>query len=174
MDENQTEFCNLFLQCAGPIVRHLAEVSTLSESLQREPVSRDWPLVLLEDPLQCPEMIDQQGTTDLTALAPSSEGTSFPVPYCSRVAAEKFAHRRSLSPEAPGVAGVSVKPPEGTEEDRAPHTEVCTSLPQGGLHSGSWRWCCQDRLAEDLLDKITVRRSVFCFEDPGRECHPAP
>ncbi len=137
MDENRTEFCNLSLQCAGPIVRHLAEVSTLPESLLREPVSRDWPLVSLEEPLRCPEADDRQGTTDLTALVPSSEGASFPVPYRRPAATGKFALGNPLSPEAPGVAGVSVKLPEGTEEDRAPYTEVCTSPPQGCLSSGS-------------------------------------
>ncbi len=93
--------------------------------------------MLLEEPLRCPEAVDRQGMTDLTALAPSSEGTSFPVPYLKRAAAEKFARRSSLSPEAPGVAGVSVLPLEDTEEDRAPYSEVCTSSPQGGLPSGS-------------------------------------
>ncbi len=87
-------------------MRHLAEVSMLSESLLRETVSRDWPLVSLEEPLQCPEADDWQGTTNLTALAPSTEGTSFPVPYRHQAAAGKFTHLSPLNPEAPGVAGV--------------------------------------------------------------------
>ncbi len=40
-------FCSLFLQSAGPIETHSAEVSTLPDAL-REPVSRDRPLVYSE------------------------------------------------------------------------------------------------------------------------------
>lgn len=78
-----------------------------------------------------------QGTTNLTGLVLSSEGMSFPVPYRCQAAAGKYVHQSSLSPVALGVVGVSVKPPEDTEEDRAPYTEVCTSPPQSGLPSGS-------------------------------------
>ncbi len=39
---------SVVLQCAWPIETHLAVVSTLPNSLPREPVSWDWPLVYLE------------------------------------------------------------------------------------------------------------------------------
>uniref|UniRef100_A0A673G088 Alpha-mannosidase n=1 Tax=Sinocyclocheilus rhinocerous TaxID=307959 RepID=A0A673G088_9TELE len=58
-----------------------------------------------------------EGTTDPTAVAPSLEGASSPVPYRCRAAAGNFARRSSLSPEAPRVAGVSISLREGTEED---------------------------------------------------------
>ncbi len=66
--EHRTECDNLFLQFAGPIETHLAVVSTLLNSLLREPVSRDWSLVCLELLARCPEAEDRQGTAELTAL----------------------------------------------------------------------------------------------------------
>lgn len=58
-------------------MRHLAKVSTLSESVLWEPASRGW----LEKSLLCPEVDDWQGTTDLMALVPSFERTSIPLLY---------------------------------------------------------------------------------------------
>ncbi len=44
------------LQWAWPIETHLAVVSMLPNSLLREPVSQDWPLVYLELQARCPEV----------------------------------------------------------------------------------------------------------------------
>ncbi len=68
---------SLVLQCAGPIETHLAVVSTLPNSLLREPVSRDWPLVRLELLARCPEAEDRQGTAALAALETSQLASQF-------------------------------------------------------------------------------------------------
>jgi len=63
------------------------------------------------------------------------EGTSILVPYHWRAASENNAHWRLLCNEAPELAGLTERPSEGTEDDQAPYTEMCTSPPQGGLPS---------------------------------------
>ncbi len=55
----------------------LAVVSTLPNSLLREPVSRDWPLVRLELLARCPEAEDRQGTAALAALETSQLASQF-------------------------------------------------------------------------------------------------
>ncbi|XDV39254.1 hypothetical protein PO909_008518 [Leuciscus waleckii] len=57
----------------GPTEKYVAVVSTLPEILLGEPVSRDWPLDLVEQSLWCPEAANRQGTTELTVLRLSSE-----------------------------------------------------------------------------------------------------
>ncbi len=47
---------------------HLAAVSMLPNSLLREPVSQDWPLVYLELLARCPGAEDRQGPAALAAL----------------------------------------------------------------------------------------------------------
>lgn len=99
--------------------------------------------MLLEEPARCPEADDRQGMTDLTAVAPSLEGKSSPVPYRPQAAAGNFTHRSSLSPLSPlspelsRVAGVSTSLRVGTEEDWATYTEVSDFPPQVELPSGA-------------------------------------
>ncbi len=50
---------SLLLQWVWPIETHLAVVSMLPNSLLREPVSQDWPLVYLELQARCPEVEDR-------------------------------------------------------------------------------------------------------------------
>ncbi len=88
--------------------------------------------------------------------------------------AERNTRWRSLCPEAPGVAGVTERSPEGTEERRAPYTEVCTALPQRALPSDVLGHKRQDLLAEAFLLKMTVLRYVISFEDFDLECPPPP
>ncbi len=59
---------SLVLQCAWSIETHLAVVPTLPNSLLREPVSQDWPLVYLELLVRYPEAGDRQEMADLAAL----------------------------------------------------------------------------------------------------------
>ncbi len=70
-----------------------------------------------------------------------------------------------MCPEAPGVAGVTKRSPEGNEERRAPYTEVSTALPQRDLSSDILGRKHQDLLAKAFLLKMTVLRSVISFED---------
>ncbi len=65
---------SLVLQCAWPIETHLAVVSMLPNSLLREPVSQDWPLVYLELLARCPDVEDWQGTAALAALETLKRG----------------------------------------------------------------------------------------------------
>ncbi len=58
--------CSITRACWG--ATNVAVVSTLPNSLLREPVSQDWPLVYLELLAQCPEAEDRQGTAALAAL----------------------------------------------------------------------------------------------------------
>ncbi len=64
---------------------------SLCERGLREPVSRDWPLVYLEQLFQCPEVEDWQGTTELSALETSLEVASLPEPLCFWADAERWA-----------------------------------------------------------------------------------
>ncbi len=114
----RTESCTLSLQCAGPIEIHLAEASTLPENVLREPVYRDWPLVCFELLAWCNGVEDLQGTADLAVLNTFLEVASLSGPLHFRAEGERKTRWRS---------------PEGTEERRAPYTEVCTALPQRGL-----------------------------------------
>ncbi len=57
------------------------------------------------------------------------EVASLSGPLRFRAEAERRTRWRSLCPEAPRVAGVTERSPEGTEERRAPYSEVCTALP---------------------------------------------
>ncbi len=66
----------------------------LSNSLLREPVSRDWPLVCLELLAWCPEAEDRQGTA---ALETPQGAASLSVPLRFQAEAEK----RSLETAAP-------------------------------------------------------------------------
>ncbi len=123
----------LSLQFAGPIETHLAEASMLPENLLRGPVSRDWLLVCFELLARCPEAEDQQGTADLAVLNTFFEVASLSGLLRFRAEAEIETRWRLLCPEAPRVAGETELSLEGTEERRAPYTEVCTALPQRGL-----------------------------------------
>ncbi len=120
---------SLILQCAGPMETHLAVVSTLPNSLLREPVSQDWPLVCLELLARCPEAEDRQGTAALAALKTPEGVASLSVPLLFQ--AEKRSAR--WRPPRPGtLAGLADRSPEGTEERRAPCDAVYTALPQRG------------------------------------------
>ncbi len=97
--ERQTERNSANLQCAGPIKTHLAVVSMLPNSLLREPVSRDWPLVCLELLALCPEAEDQQGMAALAALETPEGAASLSVPLCFRAeATERSSRWRPLRP----------------------------------------------------------------------------
>ncbi len=90
---------SLILQCAGPIETHLAVVSTLPNSLLREPVSQDWPLVCLELLARCPEAEDRQGTAALAALETPEGVASLSVPLHFRAGeTERSARWRPLRP----------------------------------------------------------------------------
>ncbi len=65
------------------------------------------------------------------------EVVSFSGPLHFQAEAEKETRWRSLCPKAPRLAEEKERSPEGTEERRAPYTEVCTTLPQRGLPSRS-------------------------------------
>ncbi len=132
----------------------------LPNSLIREPVSRDWPLVYLERLARCPEARDRQETPDLAALETPEGVASLPAPLhfwaeeTKRSAYWRLLHHGTL-------AGLADRSPEGTEERRAPCDAVYTSLPQWGRPSkalGHWH---QDVLAEDYPVRIMVRRSLF-------------
>ncbi len=105
----------------------------LPENLLRGPVSRDWPLVCFELLARCPEAEDRQGTADLAVLNTFLEVASLSGLLRFRAEAEIETRWRLLCPEAPRVAGETELSLEGTEERRAPFTEVCTALPQRGL-----------------------------------------
>ncbi len=73
--------------------------ANLTNPLQREPVSRNWPLVCLELLAQCPKVEDQQGMADLAALR-TPEGVaslSFPLRFRAEET-KRFARRRPLHP----------------------------------------------------------------------------
>ncbi len=124
----------LVLQCAWPIETHLAVVSTLPNSLLREPVSRDWPQVYLERLARCPEGGDRQETADLAALETPEGVASLPAPLHFWVEeTERSARWRPLHPGT--LAGLADWSPEGTEERRAPCNSVYSTLPQRGLPS---------------------------------------
>ena len=116
---------------AGPHEVHLAGTPILPCDLVGEPVSRDWPLVLLEPLARCPEVADRQGTTVLAALGTSVEIASLLAPLRFRAVTERSARRRSLRPGT--LAGLADRSPEGTEERRAPCNAVYTALPQREL-----------------------------------------
>ncbi len=125
---------SLILQCAGPIETHLAVVSTLPNSLLREPVSQDWPLVCLELLARCPEAEDRQGTAALAALETPEGVASLSVPLRFQAGeTERSARWRPLLPGT--LAGLADRSPEGTEERRAPCNAVYPALPQRGLPS---------------------------------------
>ncbi len=84
---------------------------------------------------RCPEVEDRQGTADLAVLNTFLEVVSLSGLLRFRAEAERNTRWRPLCPEAPRVAGVTERSPEGTEERRAPYNEVCTGLPQRGLPS---------------------------------------
>ncbi len=115
----------------GPIETHLAVVSTLPNSLLREPVSQDWPLVCLELLARCPEAENRQGTAALAALETPEGVASLSVPLRFR-AGETERSARWRPPRPGTLAGLADRSPEGTEERRAPCDAVYTALPQRG------------------------------------------
>ncbi|KAK2887334.1 hypothetical protein Q8A67_015562 [Cirrhinus molitorella] len=69
---------------------------------------------------RCPEVEDRQGTAVLATLVSSWEDASLSEPVRFWVDIENCARWRPLCPEAPGVAGLTDRSPEGTEERQAP------------------------------------------------------
>ncbi len=63
-----------------PIDTYLAVVSTLPNSLLREPVSQDWSLMYLELLAQCPEVEERQGTAALASLETPKGAASLSAP----------------------------------------------------------------------------------------------
>ncbi len=117
---------SLVLQCAWPIETHLAVVSTLPNSLLREPVSQDWPLVYLERLARCPEAEDGRSSC---SRDPQKGVASLSAPL-------RFRAEETERSECPGtLAGLAGWSPEGTEERRAPYNAVYSALPQRGLPS---------------------------------------
>ncbi len=103
-------------------------------TILREPVSWDWPLVYLERLARCPGMEDRQGTADLAALETPEGVASLPAPlHFWAEETERNARWRHLRPGT--LAGLANWSPEGTEERRAPCNAVYTALPQRGLPS---------------------------------------
>ncbi len=106
-------------------------VSTLPNSLLRDLVSRDWPLVYLELLAQCPEVEDRQGTAALAALETPKGLASLSAPL--RFRAEETERCTSWRPLRPGpLAGLADRSPEGTEDRRATCNVVYPALPQRG------------------------------------------
>ncbi len=106
-------------------------------------------------------MEDRQGMTKLATLETSLEAASHPEPLRFRADNEMRACWRPLCPEALAVAGLTARPPEGTEERRTPCNEVYTALPQRELPSEALQHNHQGFLAEDFFAKRTVLRSAF-------------
>ncbi len=107
---------------------------SMPNSLLREPVSQDWPLVYLELLARCPEAEDQQGTNALAALEPQKRAVNLSALLRFRVEeTERSAHLRPLRPKS--LAGLADRSPEGTEDRRAPCNVVYPTLPQRGLPS---------------------------------------
>ncbi len=106
----------------------MAVVSTLPNSLLREPVSQDWPLVYLEWLAQCSEAGDRQEMADLAALETPEGVASLPALLNFWVEeTERSARWRPLHSET--LAGLADRSPEDTEERRAPCHAVYTTLP---------------------------------------------
>ncbi len=124
--------------------------------------SRDWPLGCSELIVQCPEADTRQEMADLAVLSILLGVASLSGPLRFRAEAERGTRWRSLCPEAPRVAGVTERSPEGTEERRAPYFEVYTDLPKWDLPPAVLS--CQDHLAKVLLLKMTVLRSVTSLD----------
>ncbi len=93
-------------------------------------------------------MENGQGTADLVALETSLKVVSLPEPLHFSAEADRSARWRPLCPEAPDVAGLTDRSPEGIEERWAPYDEVYTTLPQRGLPSGVLSHGHQNFLAE--------------------------
>ncbi len=71
----------------------------LPNSLLREPVSQDWPLVYLELLARCPEAEDRQGTAALAALETPKGAANLSAPLRFRVEeTERGARWRPLRP----------------------------------------------------------------------------
>ncbi len=85
------------------------------------PASRDWflDLYVVVQSERHSEMANQQESSELTALKPSSEGAVIPRPLRFRVDLEICARRRPLCPEAHEVAGLAERSPEDTGGRRA-------------------------------------------------------
>ncbi len=100
-------------------------VSTLPNSLLRDLVSRDWPLVYLELLARCPEVEDLETPKGAASL-------SAPL----RFRAEETERYTSWRPLHPGtLAGLADRSPEGTEDRRAMCNVVYPALTQRGLPS---------------------------------------
>ncbi len=84
--------------------------------------SRDWFLdfYVFVQSERCPETVNRQYTSELTALKPSSEGAGILRPLRFRVDLEICACRRPLRPEAHEVAGLADQSPEDVEGIWAP------------------------------------------------------
>ncbi len=138
-----------------------APKSNLMNSLLREPVSRNWPLVCLELLARCPDVEDRQETTGPAALGTPEGAASLSAPLCLWAEeTERSSRWRPLHPET--LAGLADRSPEGTEETWAPCNAVYAALPQRGQPSKVLGHRQQDVLAEDYPVRMTVRRPAFC------------
>ncbi len=101
-------------------------------SRRSKTVSRDWPLVYLELLSQCPEAEDQQETAKLAARETPKWVARLSAPLRYRAEETETCTRwRPLRPEAPLVAGLAERSPEGTEGRRqTPCNAVHPALPQ--------------------------------------------
>ncbi len=78
----------------------------LPNSLLREPVSQDWPLVYLELLARCPEAEDRQGMADLAALETTKWAASLSAPLHFQV--EETDRNACWRPLRPGtLAGLA-------------------------------------------------------------------
>lgn len=119
-----------------------SKMLTTSSRRPRELASRDLSLVLVKQPIRCPEAGNWQGTAKLIALRSSSEWASISV-----------------------LLHLAERPPESTEGKWALYNEMLTTSPLRGLSSEVWRQRHQDLFAEVFLELMTVLRSVLPRDD---------
>ncbi len=109
----------------------------LPNSLLREPVSRDWPLVYLELLARFPEVEDWQGTAAVAALETLKGEASLSA--LLRFRAEETERSARWRPLRPGtLARLADRSPEGTEDIRAPCKAVYPLFPRGACPHKSW------------------------------------
>ncbi len=105
-------------------------------------------------------MDTRQEMADLSVVRMFLEVARLSGPLRFWAEAKRRTRWRFLCLEAQRMAGVTERSPEGTEERRAPYSEVCTALPQRGLPPVALDRNHQDHLAEAFLLKMTVLRSI--------------
>ncbi len=93
-------------------------------------------------------MDTRQETADLSVVRMFLEVASLSGLLHFWAEAKRRTRWRLLCLEAPRMAGVTERSPEGTEERWAAYSEVCTALPQRGLPPVALDRNRQDRLAE--------------------------